>query len=443
MHALSVARDIVAERHRPDGYNVGINVGEAAGQTVFHLHVHLIPRYTGDITDPRGGVGHDIPSKGNYLLAAEPGTEVAPDEPRRRALVSGGEDDPLLPHLLANIDESDSLDMAVAFVLPSGVRRIEPRLRDMLARGGSVRLLTGDYMDVTDPDALLRLLDLEGRFELRVFEARGTSFHPKAYIFRRHGGEGIAYVGSSNLTEPALIGGVEWNYKVVSSEGGDGFADVAASFEELFRYPSTRPVDAEWIAEYRRRRRNRIVSLPPAEVEDEEPEVPPAPHEVQTEALAALEATRREGNSAGLVVLATGLGKTWLSAFDSDRPEFKRVLFVAHRDEILAQAMQTFRRVRPQAALGRYTGKEKSPEAEVVFASTQTLGLRELADLAADDVEASAVGAHEEGLRVALGHGVGLDEGQRPALFRFFAHSWCGGGATRRTRWAASPRWRS
>lgn len=373
--ALSVARDIVAERHRPDGYNVGINVGEAAGQTVFHLHVHLIPRYSGDVADPRGGVRHVIPSKGNYLLDGGRGTDGTPGELRRRALISGGEADPLLPHLLANIDESDSLDMAVAFVLPSGVRRIEPRLRDLLARGGSVRLLTGDYMDVTDPDALLRLLDLEGRFELRAFEARGTSFHPKAYIFRRRGGEGIAYVGSSNLTEPALTGGVEWNYRVVSSEGGSGFADVAASFEELFRHPSTRPVDPEWVDEYRRRRRKRVVSLPPTEVEEEEPEAPPAPHEIQAEALAALEATRREGNAAGLVVLATGLGKTWLSAFDSDRPEFKRVLFVAHRDEILAQAMQTFRRVRNQAVLGRYTGREKNPAAEVVFASVQTLGL--------------------------------------------------------------------
>jgi len=50
----------------PAGYNIGINVGEAAGQTVMHLHVHLIPRFDGDVDDPRGGVRFVIPSRGNY-----------------------------------------------------------------------------------------------------------------------------------------------------------------------------------------------------------------------------------------------------------------------------------------------------------------------------------------------------------------------------------------
>ena len=52
---------------RPDGYNVGFNAGEAAGQTVLHLHIHVIPRYAGDVPDPRSGVRHVIPGKGNYL----------------------------------------------------------------------------------------------------------------------------------------------------------------------------------------------------------------------------------------------------------------------------------------------------------------------------------------------------------------------------------------
>ena len=51
----------------PDGYNVGFNAGVAAGQTVVHLHVHVIPRYAGDVPDPRGGIRHVIPGRGNYL----------------------------------------------------------------------------------------------------------------------------------------------------------------------------------------------------------------------------------------------------------------------------------------------------------------------------------------------------------------------------------------
>jgi superfamily II DNA or RNA helicase len=111
----------------------------------------------------------------------------------------------------------------------------------------------------------------------------------------------------------------------------------------------------------------------------------PEPHQVQQEALAALQATREIGNTAGLVVLATGLGKTWLSAFDSSQPQFRRLLFVAHREEILDQARATYRLIRPQAKLGFYNGTEKIPDAEVVFASIQTLSrVQHLRNFAAD-----------------------------------------------------------
>jgi superfamily II DNA or RNA helicase len=103
----------------------------------------------------------------------------------------------------------------------------------------------------------------------------------------------------------------------------------------------------------------------------------PAPHAIQVEALAALENTRAAGNTVGLVVLATGLGKTWLGAFDTNRAEYLRVLFVAHREEILTQARDTFALIRPDARLGFYTGIEKVQEADIVFASIQTLGRRQ------------------------------------------------------------------
>jgi superfamily II DNA or RNA helicase len=108
---------------------------------------------------------------------------------------------------------------------------------------------------------------------------------------------------------------------------------------------------------------------------EQEAEIPaevPVPHSIQEEALEALKSSRLEGNRAGLVVLATGLGKTWLSAFDSVKSE--RVLFVAHREEILNQALNTFRRIRPEASLGLYKGGRHDRDSDVLFASIQTLG---------------------------------------------------------------------
>jgi HKD family nuclease len=285
-------------------------------------------------------------------------------------LVRGDETDPLIAHLRRDLVDATQVDLAVAFVMRSGLALIEEYLRDTLQRGKAVRILTGDYGDVTDPTALLKLLDLEGDIQVRVFETRNRSFHPKAYLLSHGNLGGVAYVGSSNLSRTALERGVEWNYRVAAEIEPLGFREIQAAFESLFQHPDTRPVDHSWVAAYEARRRPQAEK---ADVEIEGPPEIPVPHAVQDEALRALEGTRSAGNTAGLVVLATGLGKTWLSAFDSAQPEFQRVLFVAHRDEILSQALATYRRIRPAARFGRYTGTEKIPDADVLFASVQTL----------------------------------------------------------------------
>lgn len=59
-------KEILNEQFHPDGFNIGVNCGEFAGQSVWHAHIHVMPRYKGDIENPRGGVRHIIPGRGNY-----------------------------------------------------------------------------------------------------------------------------------------------------------------------------------------------------------------------------------------------------------------------------------------------------------------------------------------------------------------------------------------
>lgn len=314
--------------------------------------------------------------------------QLSEDARDRPGLLIAGGDDPLLSHLIRHIDSADSVDLAVAFALDSGVNLIFPWLEDLLGRGGQLRLVVGDYLDVTEPSALRKLRDLDkeglsGCLDARVFETRGTSFHPKAWLFRATGAKGATIVGSSNLSRSALTDGVEWN---LHSAAATDVRAVEAAFATLLTDPRVVPLTDSWIDCYARRRRGRpLPDFAAKTVDDEPPKLVPEPHGVQVEALRALETTRKNGLHAGLVVLATGLGKTWLSAFDSRK--FERVLFVAHREEILAQAMATYRQIRPEARFGRYSGTAKE-EGEIIFASIQTLGRAEhLRRLSPDDFD--------------------------------------------------------
>jgi diadenosine tetraphosphate (Ap4A) HIT family hydrolase/HKD family nuclease len=358
--AIAQAQRFLRDRYAIDGFNVGFNEGAAAGQTVPHFHVHVIPRRTGDMADPRGGVRHVIPEKGNYVRRRGRDVQQLDKTPHRRALIAGGED-ALLPHLIPHIQQANAIDVAVAFVLDSGVRILHPHLQEFLDRQGRLRIVAGDYLDVSDPTALRRLLDLDGNVQRWMFEANLLSFHPKSWIFH-YDHSGVAIVGSSNISETALKSGIEWNYRVFDEAKSNGWADVLSGFEALIERKEIAVLTNDWIDRYEQRRVTVPMRRGPM----------PIPHLIQQRALEALEATRRQGYTAGLVVLATGLGKTWLSAFDS--APFERVLFVAHREEILSQAMATFRSMRPNSRLGRYSGVDKDVDADVLFASIQTLG---------------------------------------------------------------------
>ena len=131
LEGVSRAQALLSERFAPDGFNVGFNEGAAAGQTIPHFHIHVIPRRAGDMADPRGGVRHVIPQKGNYLAGATTPlatlTAAPMGPPHDRALIAGGED-ALIRHLLPHIDKARAVDLAVSFVLESGARLLQPHL---------------------------------------------------------------------------------------------------------------------------------------------------------------------------------------------------------------------------------------------------------------------------------------------------------------------------
>lgn len=304
----------------------------------------------------------------------------APQE--RNQLITGG-DDPFLPHLCGAINRASEVDLAVAFVKTTGLRLLLPDLHGALARDGAsysgpalvrVRVLTSDYLDVTDPEALrlLMLLQAQGA-QVRVYESAGSSFHLKAYLFTQLDGEnglrGTAFIGSSNISRQALQDGLEWNYRI-DYPGEQGFLEARARFDELFANPRCIPLTDMWIDQYQARRVPLPLAVAPGSLEQDPA---PRPTPVQEAALLALAETRDDGFRRGLVVLATGLGKTWLAAFDAAQIGARRVLFVAHREEILNQAAATFLRIRPRARVGLYTGKITDVEIDVLCASVQTL----------------------------------------------------------------------
>jgi superfamily II DNA or RNA helicase/HKD family nuclease/SOS-response transcriptional repressor LexA len=306
-------------------------------------------------------------------------------------LITGGARNPFLPSLLAGIRQATEIDMAVAFIKATGLRLLFADLKEAIDPSeesqrppARLRIITSDYLDVTDPEALRSLMLLQERgAQVRVYESAGSSFHMKAYIFVRHAGErvtdGMAFVGSSNISRQALQDGLEWNYRIDAPGRGEslaptGFAEIRSRFEELFADARAVPLTHPWIDAYEQRRR--LLPMPVAPGSNER-ELPPEPTLIQKEALAALTNTRAEGYRRGLVVMATGLGKTWLAAFDSQQIYAKRVLFVAHREEILFQAESTFLRIRPHARVGFYTGQVKDREVDILCASVQTLGKAE------------------------------------------------------------------
>ncbi|WP_114571248.1 DEAD/DEAH box helicase family protein [Exiguobacterium flavidum] len=283
----------------------------------------------------------------------------------------------LYDSLIEAIQGADEIYVVVAFAQKSGVDLLYPALQAAVERGADIHFLIGDYLHITDPDALEKLLGLDG-LSVRFYRSGGRSFHPKAYLFRNKE-TGLSIIGSSNISDSALRSGVEWNVHLPRTVAPDVLDEAIDAFMDLYLSENAQDLNEIVLADYRSRYEARaIVAEPDVDyVVSPEPVEEILPHGVQEAALEALRETLEEGRKRALVVLATGLGKTYLSAFLAR--DFGRVLFLAHRREILEQADRSFRKVEPSWQTSFYIGAERTVDegTKAVFGSVQTLAQRQ------------------------------------------------------------------
>lgn len=284
-----------------------------------------------------------------------------------------GYDNYLYEELKQSFQKAKKIDIIVSFLMESGVKLLKKDLLELKKKNIPVRILTGNYLNITQPSALYLLKDImENNVDLRFYNDTSRSFHPKAYIIEYEDG-GDVFIGSSNISKSALTGGIEWNYRIDKNNQIDDYNNFKEVFENLFLNHSIIIDDKELESYSKQWKKPKIArNMKDICVQEEKVITLFEPRGAQIEALYELKKTRVEGNDKALIVAATGIGKTYLAAFDSKN--FNKILFVAHREEILKQAYTTFQTIMPNKNSGFFMNSLKDNEVDILFASVQSLG---------------------------------------------------------------------
>ncbi len=324
------------------------------------------------------------------------------------ALITNSPEDPSLGfELRAELATADHVDLLCAFVKWHGLRIIEQSLQAAHTRGVPIRVITTTYIGATERRALDRLVR-EFNAQVKVnYETRSTRLHAKAWLFRRESGYDTAYVGSSNLSKAALLDGLEWNVRLSSIATPDVLRKFGATFEAYWNDLSFETYDPEADGERLQEAlavaggtsstaaKDRGITLSGLEVR-------PYPH--QRDMLERLEVEREVHHvHRNLLVAATGTGKTVMAALDYRQLRKKygrdvRLLFVAHRKEILQQSLRTYQDVLMDANFGESLHSGEIPERwNHVFASVQSLNARALDRLARDHFDVIVIDEFHHG----------------------------------------------
>lgn len=292
-------------------------------------------------------------------------------------LIANTKDETMYNRILDEVQHCKSFTFAVAFIESGILNSLKTVLKDLNVQG---RILTSTYLYFNKPQMFRELLKLPN-VEIRVYEQNHGKFHAKGYLFQ-HEGYQSALVGSSNFTAGALKVNKEWNLLFTSHNNGKLTEDIASEIEEQWKEASK--LTPEWINEYEKK--YKIQNKPAIKVvsqsvdEDNSNYSTIKPNKMQKEALKNLQKLRLLRETKGLIISATGTGKTYLAALDVKNYNPKRFLFVAHREQILKKSLDSFHKVLggdKKTNYGILSGNAKNTDAKYLFATVQTLSKAE------------------------------------------------------------------
>ena len=271
-----------------------------------------------------------------------------------------------------------SFTWAVAFITQDMLVPLKVVLADLANQGVSGTIITGDYLGFNDPRVFEELQKIPN---LKIRIATNTGFHAKGYLFE-HGDYQTIVVGSANFTRSALLSNYEWALKASSNKQANLTKQFAKKIVLLKQ--NSFAITSEWLEEYKEN------WIKPKETVVRKNVEKITPNQMQQAALKNLNALVANGEKRGLVVSATGTGKTYLGAFAVKDFKPKKFLYVVHRQQIAKKSLESFYKVigSSRKDYGLLSGDHHDVNRKYVFATVQTLSQPDvLASLAEDEFD--------------------------------------------------------